>query len=181
MSAPSLSFHEWLCWPTSRLVQRGVPRRDVRQLRYENTGHQAPLHPRWALAFGFWGAVADVEEVAARTSIAPEDVRRYAKDRHLRLATRRTPRRTRAELALMAWRDRARPFSEATRRLGVLPAELLLYRAAGQLLADLAGSPDTVMSWDAAELERRFTDLRLSMEVPAAVLRRVTDHHAEVA
>jgi hypothetical protein len=176
--AEDLTFHHWLCWPTSRLLKYGIPRGDISRLRHAHTAHRVPLHPRWAPAFGLWGAVADVEEIAARTAATADEVRRYAKDRALRIATRRTTRRTPAELAWMAWTARHQPFADTARRLGVLPGELLLHRAMGQLLVDLAGGPAHTAPWTAADREHHFTRLRVSMEVPAHLLHRAP-HHAE--
>jgi hypothetical protein len=167
----SVGFFELLLWPTTRLVEHGVAASAVARLRFEETGHVRPLDPAWAPTFGWWGGVADVDELAALSGKSADRVRAYAKERGLRFAHKKL-RRTHAELAMGLWCDRTSPAVESCRRFGVLPGERRVLCAAAQILVDVTpGGIRAVSAWPLCHLEARFAKLELRMQPPPEVLR----------
>ncbi len=169
----AVGFLELLLWPTKRLAEQGLVSGSMSRLRFEETGPLRALDPSWAPAFGLWGGVATVDDIAERTGKSVESVRRYAKDTGLRYAHKKL-QRTHAELAVLLWCDRSRPPRDSCRHFGVWPGERRVLCAAGQLLVDAVGGIECVLKWNPRELEARFTRLDLRMEPPLALMRMAT-------
>jgi len=170
MTAAAIGFWQLLLLSSRQLVELGVPVRDVPRRRFEMTGHVRALHPIWAPAFDCWGAVDDLDTIAMRTGKTASQVREHAKNAALRYATSKT-RRSHAQLAILLWTDRARSPAESCKRFGVLAGQRRLLCAAAQELIDRQrGGIETVLGWDAPQLEKNFARLGVDLRPPPRLL-----------
>lgn len=160
------TFWELLTTPAAVLAARwGVPVAEVRRLRRATTGCSKPLGETWAPAFGCWGGVQPLAEIAARTGQHHSVVRDHAKGMHLRAASAHV-RRTHAELAVLLYVDRRRPAAESCRAYGVLPAERhLLCTYLETLLRDLRLVVAGVLRFTPERLEAEWARAGFSMDL----------------
>jgi hypothetical protein len=173
MRTSELGFWEWLLCSSSKLVELGVPREAVVDMRFEATGHLRAAPVTWAHAYFSWGGVETVARIGEITQHTPEQVRQYAKDAGLRFATR-SRRRTHAELAVLLWCDRFRSPRESCAEHGVPPGARRILCSAMQVLVDSAdGGVKEVLGWEFTRLEQQFADLRLDLQPPRSVLAAV--------
>lgn len=144
----------------------GVSVAEVRRMRRVTTGCTKPIGETWAPAFGCWGGVQPLAEVARRTGTSHGAVRDYAKGMGLRLASSHV-KRTHAELAVLLYVDRRRPAAESCRAYGVLPAERhLLCTYLETLLRDARLVVSAVLLWSPERLEQEWAGAGFSMEPP---------------
>jgi hypothetical protein len=138
----------------------------VRRQRLAITGQSRTLDERWHAAFGSWGGVRPLDEIAFRVGLEKSVVRDHAKGMNLRTATRRH-RRTHAELAVLLYADHTAPVAESCARHGVLRAERALLVGHLQALLDTHGVEFTeLLRWPIDVLERAWSDAGMSVEPP---------------
>lgn len=149
----------------AELVSCGVPAGIVTSERERLTGHVRRIQPRWARSIGYWGGITGLLEIAERVDVGLDTAKNYAKYRGLKW---RTPRRsyTPAQLGVLAL---ATPGSsvEAARKLGIMPVEAAMYRAAiTEVLVENTTSLEALLSWTPSRLHRAWQELELSIEAP---------------
>lgn len=155
------------------LVRVGVPRERVTWERLRRTGHPRRVSPTWAPSIGRWGGVASLREIAFALDVPVAQAHSWARFRGLRTRTRKF-HRTQALLAVAAL---ATPGAsrDVARKLGILPIECALYRAAAEVLrTELGVTLLEVLEWSPKRLEDAWRDLDLVVEhVPP---RTTVDH-----
>ncbi len=139
------------------LVRRGLSRESVTFERMRSTGHPRRISPQWIRSIGMWGGVASVKDIAEALELPMARVRSWMKFRRLRAKTRHYER-TPAQLAVMALATTGAA-REVAPRLGVLPVEVTLYRAAAQRLRDVYDvTLGAILAWPPDKLERAWED-----------------------
>ncbi|MGE3632202.1 MAG: hypothetical protein AB7P00_20040 [Sandaracinaceae bacterium] len=149
----------------AELVERGVPTDVVTAERERRTGHVRRIQPRWARTIGLWGGVADLQTIAERVDVEVAAAREDARYRGLRWRTKHRAF-TAAQLAVLSLASTGTS-REAAARLGVLPVEACMYRAAAtELLVHSQASLPVVLRWSPRDLERAWQELDLRVAAP---------------
>ncbi len=146
----------------AELVRLGVPAETATYERLRRTGHMRRLSPTWGASIGSW-SVKTLRQIAEHVGVPVARAHTWAQFRRLKTRTRRY-RRTQAELAVLALAT-AGPAKDVAPILGLLPVEVVLYRAAGECLRVETGTPLLdILQWSPARLEAAWRDLNLVVE-----------------
>jgi hypothetical protein len=148
------------------LVAHGVPEDEVTLERERHTGHVRRLQPRWAGTIGMWGGIEPLAEIAHRAKVDFETAHAYAKFRRLKWLTKKRVF-TQSQLGALCL---ATPGSacEVAPKLGLLPLEVCLYRAAiSVLMIEEQVTLKQILERHPAELNRAWDQLGLRVEAPS--------------
>lgn len=158
----------------AELVEHGIPEDVVTTERERHTGHVRRIQPRWARTIGMWGGIADIQTIAEHVDVDVAAAREYARGRRLKSRTKRRAY-TPAQLAVVAFATSGTSRDAAT-RLGLLPVEACMYRAAAtELLVHHETTLAAVLDWSPNELERAWQNLDLRVAAPEPEQRSIQE------
>lgn len=148
---------------------------DIKEVRYEHTGHTARLTPRWARSVGLWGRIATCIELEHITGVKPKAVRQFGYRHKLDFAGHggRNSQYVLAarvyEAHLDAVADRGEySVKAAAQKFGILPIEAKLYPQKFQEFLDTLGGTFTecVAAHGQPRLERLWVNGEHHLTLP---------------
>lgn len=159
----TLSAVDYITETNATLIARGVPAALVTYERERRTGHVRRLSPRWSRSIGMWGGTKTKREISDALEIPVSVVHSISMFWKLKARTRRHSR-TQAQLAILSLGTPG-PAREVGPKLGILPIEVVLYRAACETIrTEMGVTLKDALGWTPDELEEVWHHLGLAVE-----------------
>lgn len=159
--AVPLSITDYIGLTNLELVARGVPAHRVTFERERRCGHSRALSSGWIGSVGLWGGSHTLAQVCDVVGVDRTTAHGWQKFRRLRTRTRSFSR-TPAQLAVLSLATPG-PARNVGPKLGVLPVEVCVYRAAVQAMRDELGITfAAILAWTPEQLEHEWEHLGLS-------------------